>query len=54
MVRRGISSQIVRANHLEDVLPREEDKTVDEMDSPINEEIMARTTMARGTDLPGN
>ena len=54
MVRRGISSQIVLANHREDGLPKEEDKPVEEMDSLIKEEIMARTTMARGTDLPGD
>jgi len=54
VVRRGISSPIVRANHQEVGLPREEDKPVEEMDSPIKEEIMARTTMARETDLPEN
>ena len=54
VVRRGISSQIVRANHREVGLPREEDSPVEEMDNPIKEEIMSRTTIARGTDLPGN
>ena len=54
VVRRGISSPIVRANHQEVSLPREEDKLVEEMDNPIEEEIMSRTTMARGTDLPGS
>ncbi len=34
--------------------PMTEDKLVEEMDSPIEEEIMERTTMARGTDLPEN
>ena len=54
LVKRGISSPIVRANHQEVGLPREEDIPVEEMDNPIKEEIMARTTMEKGTDLPGN
>ena len=54
VVREVTSSPIVQANHKEVSRLEMEGKPVEEMDSPIEEEIMSRTTMARGTDLLGN
>ena len=54
VVREVTSSPIVQANHKVVGRLEMEGKPVDEMDSPIKEEMMARTTMERGTDLPGN